>query len=89
MTHYEFDVFLVGTIIMCCIMSIFNAFKNGNKGWPGLILSVSFLVFAVTIYFYKTGGSQISVKVGVAVLLMLLTLDFVLRSRKPPARKKR
>ena len=89
MTHGEFDLFLVGTILMCCVMSVFNALKNGRRGWPGLILSVSFLIFAVTIYLYRTGAAPAIVGVSATVLFLLLCADFFFRVGKPPARKKR
>jgi len=89
MTFSEMDLFLVGTIFMCCLMSVINAVKNKHRGWPGMILSVGFLVFAVTIYFYKTGASQWLVRGGAAILILLLTLDVILRAGQPTPRKKR
>lgn len=89
MTVGEMDFFLVGTILMCCVMSVVNALKNKHRGWPGFILSVGFLIFAVTVYFYKTGAPELLVRGGAAVLILLLTLDIIMRAGQPAPRKKR
>jgi hypothetical protein len=70
-------------------MAVFNAVKNSHRGWPGLILSVGFLVFGGTAYLYQSGASETLVKVGCGVLLLVLMADFFFRAGISPARKKR
>ena len=89
MTHREFDVFLLGTIIMCCVMAVVNLVKNGWRGWPGVILSASFIVFAITVYLWRTGAAIGFVYAGVTVLFLLLGADVFFRAGKPQGRKKR
>lgn len=88
MTRSEMDVFLWGTILLCCVMSVFNLVKNAKKGWPGTILSAGFMVFALTTYLYKTGAPQPYVVGGCVVLFLLLAADFILRAGNPPKRNR-
>jgi hypothetical membrane protein len=89
MTHGEFDLFLVGTILTCCVMCVFNAIKNAHRGWAGLILSVAFLVFAGTLYLYHAGAPPLVVDGSCGVLFLLLAWDFLMRAGKPTKGKKR
>ena len=89
MTHGEFSIFLFGTIIMCCVMSVFNVLKNGRRGWPSYILSVAFLEFAGTVYLYFAGASPILINGGTALLILLLAADFCFRAGTTQKGKKR
>ena len=88
MTHGELDLFLFGTIFMCCVMSVFNSIKNWKRGWPGMILSAGFLVFAVTVYLYKSEAPGIQVKISCVVLFLLLIADFFFRASATKVRPK-
>jgi len=89
MTFREFDVFMMGTIIMCCVMSVFNLLKNGRRGWQGMILSAAFLVFAVTVWLWRSGAYPILFDISCATLFGLIFLDAFMRASKPQARKRR
>jgi hypothetical protein len=89
MTKGEFNIFLFGTIVMCCVMSVVNALRNGHRGWAAYILSVAFLVFAGTVYLYYTAASAILLDASYVLLFLLLVGDFYFRTGKPPSRKRR
>ncbi len=85
----QIDVFLLGTILLCCIMSVLNLFKNRKRGWPGLLLSAGFLVFAVIAYLWRSGASTAALDACSAFLLLLIGTDFIIRTGGPAAGKKR
>jgi len=89
MTHGEFDLFLIGTIIVCCVMAVFNALKNGHRGWPSMILSVAFLVFGGTVYLWRSAAAPILVDAGCALLILLICADAFMRAGSQTSRKKR
>ena len=89
MTHREFDVFMLGTIIMCCVMAVINLVKNSHRGWQGVILSASFIVFALTAYFWRSGASQAVVYASSTLLFVLLAADVFFRAGKSQTRKRR
>jgi hypothetical protein len=89
LTNSEFSVFLYGTVILCCVLAIFNVVKNAKRGPVGYLLSGGFLAFAATIYLYKTDAPTLYIKVGVGVLILFLLADFYFRAGTPPAGKKR
>ena len=88
MTHGEWDLFLVGMIILCCVMSVFNALKNAHRGAAGYILSVSFLIFGGTVALYRSGAQIAYIDAGCVALLLLLGADFYFRAGTPPRKKR-
>lgn len=89
MTNYEFSIFLYGTVILCCVMAVFNAVKNAKRGPQTFLLSGGFLVFAGTTYLYKTHAPELYIKIGVGVLTLLILADFYFRAGTHPGGKKR
>lgn len=89
MTRGEFNIFLFGTIIMCCVMAVVNAVRNSHRGWSAYILSVAFIAFAGTVFLYYTRASALILDGAYALVFLLLVADFFFRTGKPPSRKRR
>ncbi len=89
MTKGEMDIFLLGTMMLCAVMAVFNFIKNSKRGLSAYILSSAFLVMGGTVYMYRSDAPNLWVKIGCAVLVALLCADFLLRAGTPPPRKKK
>lgn len=84
MTFGNIDVYMYGTMLLCAFMAVFNLIKNRKKGWAGVIMSVAFLVLGGAVYLFETGAQPKYVEAVTAVLILLLTADFVIRAGSRP-----
>lgn len=78
----EFDTgpFMTGGAIICAIAAVANAFKYKKRGNSAFILSIAFLVLGGTMLLDKFQAPMAAIYAGIAVLLALLILDFIVRS---------
>jgi len=89
LTQHELDLFMIGVISVSGVMAVINALRYKSRGVSALVLSLGFLIMAITAQLYRAGASQTLINVCAALLILCLLGDFFLRSGGQQPRKKR
>lgn len=81
------DIYLVGSIGVCALGAIMNAFLVRRRGLSAGLLAVAFIVLGFTIQLYRSGSPLSVIYGGAACVVSLLIVDFVTRAgRQGPGR---
>lgn len=81
MTNEEFNLFLLGSAILCAMMAVFNIFRARKKGSSGYLLSGAFVAVGTALLLYRSGFSATVVSAVGVVAFVFLVADFMLRAK--------
>jgi hypothetical protein len=81
MTRAEFEMFLLGSAILCLVMALFNVFRAKSRGVSGYLLSCAFLAVAGALMLYRAGTDTSFVIAIGGIAFILLVADFMIRAK--------
>ena len=81
MTRAEFEMFLLGSAILCLLMAVFNILRAKSRGVSGYLLCGAFLAVACALMLYRAGTDSAFVITVGGIAFILLVADFMIRAK--------
>jgi hypothetical protein len=82
MNRPEFNMFLAGGMILCCLMALISLARIKSKGGSAYFQASSYIAMAAALYLLKNDADVNLIAGAFVVVVGLLVGDFVYRAAK-------